>query len=471
MAGAVGIARDQDMLFINSEEAVLFSDRQGRIVEMNMTASRLWPGAGIGRNIRELKINGLQQAIASLFARDQTAECAVFEAGGKNATGETLELEVNAQRIRIAGESLVMVRLKEIDSAVLTQRHLLTLARAMEQYACGVMITDFSANIVYVNEQFCRTSGYTQGDVIGNNARMLKSGAQSADFYRTMLGTVHSGGIWRGKLHNRKKTGELYWENVMIAPLRNANGEISHFMATKEDITLREEAAAVLRRANQKLRDDLTMAGKIQKTILPDDLRQMELTVQTIFEPLNMVSGDIYDYVWQQEQRRFVGYVADVMGHGLGAALQTSALMVLGRQLLQGTETLAMRVNALNRNLAPYLDDGSFAALLAFEIDLAEQTVRYVSAGINHFMTVHDGETMIVRAPGIFLGIVPELEYEEERLPCSAGDCFFFCSDGMMDLLSPERINEMTDFAATMKKMMELTLERTDDATVVGIRL
>ncbi len=347
------------------------------------------------------------------------------------------------------------------------------LARAMEQHLSGVMITDRRDCIVFVNQEFCRSSGYTKEEVLGKKIPFLKSGAQLPEFYQAMLTTIRSGGIWRGKLHHRKKTGELFWENVVVSPLYDENDEISHFLTLKEDLTLQEEAAAVLRKADQKLREDLMLAGKIQRALLPKKVNAEGITVQSIYEPLNLVSGDIYDYLWCAEEKRCVGYVADVMGHGLGAALQTSALMVLGRQVLQSKEPLAKRVEELNRNLTPYLNDGTFAALLAFEVDVKQGVLRYVSAGINHFIAMHDGETITVRVPGIFLGILPDMKYEEEELKCRSGDCFFFCSDGLLDLLQEEHRLQFEDYASCMQLMESLVVEGQghDDATVVGVRL
>ncbi len=347
------------------------------------------------------------------------------------------------------------------------------LYEAIEQSSNAILLGALDGRIIYVNEKFCKMSGYEKEELIGENARILKSGAQLPEFYRAMYETIRCGGVWRGKVHNCKKTGEFYWETVIMSPIRDAAGNVCNFLAINEDITVREEAAAVMRKADQKLRNDMMLAGKIQKTILPKPLQLKPIKINAVYEPLNLVSGDIYDYVWQEEEQRLVGYVADVMGHGLGAALQTSALMVLARQFLQGGKPLAQRVQDLNRNLTPYLDDSSFAALLAFEIDVGQGRLSYVSAGINHFVAVQDGEVMVVRVPGIFLGILPEMEYEEEELAFQKGDCFYFCSDGMFEMLTPETMEELVDYERGMKFLADLIVSETpnDDITIVGAKL
>jgi PAS domain-containing protein len=72
--------------------------------------------------------------------------------------------------------------------------------------------------------------------------RILKSGRTSDEQYRQMWQTIIAGNVWRGEFCNRKKNGELFWESAVICPVRDENGNISHFLAVKEDITERRQA-------------------------------------------------------------------------------------------------------------------------------------------------------------------------------------------------------------------------------------
>jgi two-component system, cell cycle sensor histidine kinase and response regulator CckA len=117
---------------------------------------------------------------------------------------------------------------------------------ATEQSPASIVITDIRGLIEYVNPKFTEVTGYTAEEVIGANPRVLKSGEMPADEYRRLWQTISSGQEWRGEFHNRKKDGALYWELASISPIRDDTGEITHFVAVKEDITERKRAAEEL---------------------------------------------------------------------------------------------------------------------------------------------------------------------------------------------------------------------------------
>src|SRR5690242_17557415 len=93
---------------------------------------------------------------------------------------------------------------------------------ALDQSPASVIITDTDATIVYVNERFVQVTGYTAREVLGRKPGLLRSGETSRTTYADLWSTIRAGGTWRGNLKNRRKSGELYWESVIISPIRNA---------------------------------------------------------------------------------------------------------------------------------------------------------------------------------------------------------------------------------------------------------
>jgi two-component system cell cycle sensor histidine kinase/response regulator CckA len=103
----------------------------------------------------------------------------------------------------------------------------------------AVVITDRDGRIEWVNPAFSRLTGYSPAEAVGRNPRFLKSGAQSAGFYRDLWETLLEGRVWYGELSNRRKDGSLYTEEMTITPVTDETGDIAHFAAIKRDISER----------------------------------------------------------------------------------------------------------------------------------------------------------------------------------------------------------------------------------------
>jgi PAS domain S-box-containing protein len=121
------------------------------------------------------------------------------------------------------------------------------LLTAVEQAADGVVITGTDGNIQYANPAFTRMTGYTREEVLGRNPRILKSGRQPETFYKNLWKTICAGEVWHGELINRRKDGSLYTEDMRIAPVKGAQGELAGFIAFKRNVT-EQHAAEEARR-------------------------------------------------------------------------------------------------------------------------------------------------------------------------------------------------------------------------------
>jgi len=129
------------------------------------------------------------------------------------------------------------------------------LSQAVEQSPVDIVITNTEGVIEFVNHAFTETSGYSLKEAVGQNLRILKTGKQSDKFYKKLWDTILNGETWKGELYNRKKNGELYWVNAVIAPLLNEENEITHFVATEEDITLEKKMLDDLVAAKEKAQE------------------------------------------------------------------------------------------------------------------------------------------------------------------------------------------------------------------------
>jgi diguanylate cyclase (GGDEF)-like protein/PAS domain S-box-containing protein len=129
-------------------------------------------------------------------------------------------------------------------------------AAALEAAANPIIISRRDGTIIWVNEAFEQLSGYTRAEALGQKTSLLKSGKHPPSFYKQMWETALSGQRWRGELVNQRKDGSLYQEEMTITPVKNAIGEITHFIAIKLDITERKQAEEQIR--HLALTDPLT---------------------------------------------------------------------------------------------------------------------------------------------------------------------------------------------------------------------
>ncbi|MGF1449084.1 MAG: response regulator [Opitutales bacterium] len=123
----------------------------------------------------------------------------------------------------------------------------------VEQNPCSIVITDAKANIEYVNPRFCEITGWTAEEVRGRNPRVLKSGNMTPEAYEALWSTLKSGRTWQGEFLNVKKDGQLFWESASISPILDREGQVTHYVAVKEDITVRKLEETVLKRSNSLL--------------------------------------------------------------------------------------------------------------------------------------------------------------------------------------------------------------------------
>ena len=134
------------------------------------------------------------------------------------------------------------------------------LATAIEQAAEGIVITDPTGIIQYVNPAEENISGYNSDELIGQSADIFKSDKHHDDFYANMWGTIKAGNVWTGRFVNRKKDGTIYHEDATISPVYDKSGKLTNFVAVKHDVTKQIELQEQLFQA-QKMEAIGTLAG------------------------------------------------------------------------------------------------------------------------------------------------------------------------------------------------------------------
>ncbi|WP_320153232.1 PAS domain S-box protein [uncultured Tolumonas sp.] len=258
LIGVVGIGRDitqsrkmQNALYERreiysaiveqaSDSIGLVDANTGQFLEFNTAAHQL---LGYSREefaqmcVADIDVSFSIDELHALFESLSNSNGTDFEARHKTKNGEIIDVLVSARPITVHGRRCLATIWSNITHQKQTEEQLRKLSMAVEQSPGSIVITDLNGNIEYVNEAFVRITGWQRDEVIGQNPRVLKSDLTPAATYDAMWATLTEGHTWSGEFINRRKDGSVYNELARIAPIRQPDGQITHYLATKEDIT------------------------------------------------------------------------------------------------------------------------------------------------------------------------------------------------------------------------------------------
>lgn len=259
------------------DEGFALFDADDRLVLGNRRFSQLYPwlekhlAPGIER--QQLDLANRSRSERWPLQRTAAAESPIGATSFLERLDDGRWILASDTRTREHGVACVRIDVTETKQR---EQELRKLSQAVEQSPAAVMITDTRGRIEYVNPRFEQVSGYSAAEAIGNNPRLLKSGETSPEEYRALWQTLAAGRTWRGQFHNRRKDGAIYWESASISPLRDDSGQITHYIAVKEDISARK-------RAEEQLRLNATVFETTTEGIMVTDAENRIKTVNPAF--------------------------------------------------------------------------------------------------------------------------------------------------------------------------------------------
>lgn len=168
---------------------------------------------------------------------------------------KSVPVEILNRPMIFKGKKVNITAIRDITQLKKIMQENLLLRTAVEQNASAVVMTDARGIITYVNQNFITITGYSASESIGKNPSILKSGTHNEAFYGNLWKTIRKGDPWKGEFLNKKKNGDLYWENALITPVKNTAGDITHFIAIKEDITLQKQIENELQQRKNMYRE------------------------------------------------------------------------------------------------------------------------------------------------------------------------------------------------------------------------
>jgi PAS domain S-box-containing protein len=349
---------------------------------------------------------------------------------------------------RVNDEQEALIRLKD---------------RALSATAEGITIADARRKdqpLIYVNAAFERLTGYAPDFVLGRNCRFLQGPDTDPQTRETVRRAVRQAEPCTVEILNYRKDGTTFWNRLSITPVRDEGGEVTHFIGIQSDVTARRRAEDALRatrdelkQALQELEQDLDLAARVQRSLLPTKLAPIEgLGVAWDYVPCASLAGDFLN-VLPLDDGRVALYVLDVSGHGASAALLSVTLSrwmstVPGQSCLfepapGGQDGFVVApphdvVRALNERHP--LDTGvtQYFTMLYGILDVSTRELRYVAAGHPGPLVIpRDGEPVVHESTGHPVGLLADATFEEGHLELQPGDRFFLFSDGITEAFSP----------------------------------
>jgi PAS domain S-box-containing protein len=189
------------------------------------------------------------------------------------------------------------------------EANLRTLSLIVEQSPEMVVVTDAKGFVTYVNPSFCRTTGFSAEDVIGRPPMEFVSKSQSAEHDVKMWEALKAGREWLDEAENRRRDGSSYWVQMIISPVKDQNGFITHYVSMQRDVTERKLAEMELKRAKEQAE----IANRAKSELLANMSHELRTPLNAIIGFSELLSGGHIGAMASDRHREYVG---DILSSG-----------------------------------------------------------------------------------------------------------------------------------------------------------
>ena len=309
-----------------------------------------------------------------------------------------------------------------------SQEMISLLSRAVEQTADSVVITDRYGTIEYVNPAFEVITGYERQEVVGKTPGILKSSLHDKEFYNRLWDQILQGEDFHGTIVDRKKSGELYWAEQTISPIKGSDGVISHFVSVCKDVTaLRKEQERELQ---------LQMARNVQQRFYTGAMTcAAGFDIASAIYPAKEACGDYLDVFSMPDGRTCIG-IGDVSGHGLDSAMVMALTRAYVRAFTQVEADVARILCRVNHMLLADLEDARFVTMLLVCLDGTNGCLSYAGAGhVSGFLMKVSGEIdHALESSGPPLGLFPDSNFVTSTIPLTSQHLMILLTDGTTEM-------------------------------------
>lgn len=229
----------------NEPECIKIIDSEGILLDMNPAGLKMIEADSIdqvaGHPVLEVIAPEYREAYAELLKRVMAGETMQMEYEVLGLHGGRRLLETHAVPMQDNGQTIHLAVTRDITKQKKAEEKLHLAASVFTHAREGILITNADGTIIDINEAFCRITGYSRDEIIGQNPNILNSKRQEKDFYAEMWRNLLEKGHWYGEIWNRRKNGEVYAEMLTISSILDSDGKTQYYVALFSDITTIKE--------------------------------------------------------------------------------------------------------------------------------------------------------------------------------------------------------------------------------------
>lgn len=375
-----------------------------------------------------------------------------------------------------------------------------TMMEHMDEY---IYFKDSESKFLAVSRYFSESCGKDQpSDVLGMRDFDLFDRQHAEDAYNDER-KIATGEL--DELHKEEqivRNGKVAWVASRKLPLHTRSNFLAGSFGLSRDVTEEKELHQKLERNHERMQSELLLARNLQSTLMQQSVPTFgdasgttSLELASKYIPSFHLSGDFFSVTKTKDGGAAI-LVADVMGHGVRAAMVTAMIQIAVQQLrdyaCQPAEFMT-RLNEMMRNTMQPIGQMIFATAVYSYIDLDNKQLTYAQAGARHgvYVPSASNEAVVFENASISpaLGLIPDVQFTESTQSLEAGDEIILYTDGiieaamgdeeyseqrMIDFLMEHRRDKLPDMLEELLnsvKTFTKTKDLDDDVCLIGLRI